>query len=111
MTAQPALDLTTPSAPVRAIALVLHGGRVNGMGPVRAHQLAVLRMRPFGAALRSAGSPFGLAVAALRYSVRGWNGAATDRWVGQIDEVHATPRVWSEQEIYQKAQSEDIPDA
>ena len=46
------------------------------MGRVRAHQLAVVRMRPFGSAMRSAGWPFGLAVAALRYAVRGWNGAA-----------------------------------
>ncbi|UQU62537.1 LamG domain-containing protein [Couchioplanes caeruleus] len=38
---------------------------------------------------------------------RGWNGAASDRWVGAIDEVHATPRVWSEAEIYQKAQADD----
>ena len=76
MTAQPALDISTPPTAVRAVALVLHGGRAHGMGRVRPHQLAVLRMRPFASSLRSAGSPFGLAVAALRYSVRGWNGAA-----------------------------------
>jgi len=27
-------------------------------------------------------------------------GAASERWAGEIDEVHVTPRVWSEQEIY-----------
>jgi dienelactone hydrolase len=75
MSAEPALALPTPPATVRAVALVLHGGRAHGMGRVRPNQLAVLRMRPFASALRSAGSPFGLAVATLRYAVRGWNGA------------------------------------
>ncbi|MEV4637675.1 LamG-like jellyroll fold domain-containing protein [Actinoplanes sp. NPDC049548] len=41
---------------------------------------------------------------------RGWNAGPSQRWVGRIDEVHATPRVWPEQEIYQKAQTEDLPD-
>lgn len=76
MTAQPVLHLTDPSAQTRAIALVLHGGRAKGMSRVRAHQLAVLRMRPFSAALHAAGSRAGLAVATLRYAVRGWNGTA-----------------------------------
>ena len=43
--------------------------------PVRAHQLAVLRMRPFVASLRRHGGRDGLVVAQLRYRVRGWNGA------------------------------------
>jgi hypothetical protein len=35
---------------------------------------------------------------------RGWNAAAAaDRWIGEIDEVHVTPRVWTEQEIYEKS--------
>jgi hypothetical protein len=35
---------------------------------------------------------------------RGWvDGNAVHRWVGEIDEVHVTPRVWSEQEIYEKS--------
>ena len=44
--------------------------------PVRASQLAVLRMAPFVTSLRRAGAEHGLAVARLRYLVRGWNGAA-----------------------------------
>jgi dienelactone hydrolase len=76
VTPQPALDIREPSAPTRAVALVLHGGRARGMRRVRGRQLAVLRMRPFSSALYGAGSPRGLAVAALRYAVRGWNGAA-----------------------------------
>jgi pimeloyl-ACP methyl ester carboxylesterase len=59
----------------RAVALVLHGGRSTGQGPVRARQLAVLRMLPFASALQRAGGQRGLTVARMRYLVRGWNGA------------------------------------
>lgn len=31
------------------------------------------------------------------------NNAADERWEGRIDEVHATPRIWTEAEIYDKA--------
>lgn len=72
----PVLDVDVPNGEVRAIALFLHGGRSRGMGPVRANQLAVIRMRPFVSALRRAGADCGLAVARLRYKVRGWNGSA-----------------------------------
>jgi dienelactone hydrolase len=73
---EPALAVRVPRGPVRAVALVLHGGRAQGTGPVRASQLAVLRMVPFAIALRRAGAVDGLAVARLRYVQRGWNGAA-----------------------------------
>jgi pimeloyl-ACP methyl ester carboxylesterase len=43
---------------------------------VCANQLAVLRMLPFARTLRAAGNVRGLAVARLRYAVRGWNGLA-----------------------------------
>lgn len=76
MSDQPTLHIATPPGRVRAVALVLHGGREHGTGPVRSTQLAVLRMAPFAAALRRAGREHGLAVARLRYLVRGWNGAA-----------------------------------
>jgi pimeloyl-ACP methyl ester carboxylesterase len=42
---------------------------------VRANQLAVVRMTPFSTTMRRAGTEHGLAVARLRYLVRGWNGA------------------------------------
>jgi pimeloyl-ACP methyl ester carboxylesterase len=76
MTAQPALTVATPRRDVQAIALVLHGGRATSRQPVRPTNLAVLRMSPFASGLRRAGSTHGLAVARLRYIVRGWNGAA-----------------------------------
>jgi dienelactone hydrolase len=73
---QPTLTVALPDGPVRAVAVVLHGGRSHGTGPVRASHLAVLRMVPFARALRRAGRADGLAVARLRYVQRGWNGAA-----------------------------------
>jgi len=75
-----------PEGDPKAIALVLHGGRSASTSTVRANQLAVLRMAPFSASLRRAGRRRGLAVARMRYLVRGWNGGAQApvadvRWV------------------------------
>ena len=70
---EPRLIVADAKGPVRGIAVVLHGGRSKSRAPVRATQLAVLRMRPFVTALRSTD---GLVVAQVRYRVRGWNGAA-----------------------------------
>lgn len=75
MSTDPILTVDASPQPTRAVALVLHGGRSQGTGPVRAGQLAVLRMKPFASSLVRAGAPHGLAVARLRYRVRGWNGA------------------------------------
>jgi dienelactone hydrolase len=73
---EPALSVTVPGTEVRAVALVLHGGRESDVTRVRATQTAVLRMVPFARSLRRAGGGHGLAVARLRYLVRGWNGPA-----------------------------------
>lgn len=70
----PSLRVETPPGAVRGVALVLHGGREASTEPARDRQLAVLRMRPFATALRAAGRSHGLAVARLRYRLRGWNG-------------------------------------
>jgi len=75
VTAAPYYAVRSPAGEVQAIALVLHGGRATGTGPVRATQLAVVRMAPFIASLRRGGGGRGLAVAHMRYLVRGWNGA------------------------------------
>jgi pimeloyl-ACP methyl ester carboxylesterase len=74
MTDEPTLLVADAAGPVRAIALVLHGGRAKSRLPVRATNLAVLRMRPFVSSLRRYGSA-GLVVAQVRYRARGWNGA------------------------------------
>jgi dienelactone hydrolase len=76
MTEEPALHVEEPAGAVRGIALVLHGGRATGTTPVRSRQLAVLRMAPFAHSLHRAGRDTGLAVARLRYVVRGWNGSS-----------------------------------
>lgn len=76
MSPEPALIVDPPDGPVRAVAMVLHGGRVQGTGRVRPWQPAVLRMRPFASSIRRAGAADGLAVARLRYVQQGWNGAA-----------------------------------
>ena len=72
----PHLTIVAPKGAARAVALVLHGGRANSHAPVRATNLTVVRMTPFAASLRRAGADLGLAVARLRYVVRGWNGGA-----------------------------------
>jgi pimeloyl-ACP methyl ester carboxylesterase len=94
VTQRPFFAVREPAGDLRAIALVLHGGRSQGTTAVRAHQLAVVRMTPFTAALRRAGRRHGLAVAHMRYVVRGWNGAERApvgdvRWVlDQLAERH-----------------------
>jgi pimeloyl-ACP methyl ester carboxylesterase len=71
---EPDLIVAGSAGPVRGIAVVLHGGRSKSHMPVRATQLAVLRMQPFVHALRRHAAD-GLVVAQVRYRVRGWNGA------------------------------------
>jgi dienelactone hydrolase len=72
---EPKLIVSTPRGQVRGVAVVLHGGRENSTAPVRFTQPAVLRMVPFVRSLRRHGKADGLAVAQVRYRVRGWNGA------------------------------------
>jgi dienelactone hydrolase len=58
----------------------------------RPWHLSVLRLRPFAAAIARVEAPRGVAVASLRYRVRGWNGAqespvADARWaLGRLSE-------------------------
>lgn len=92
MTPQPNLHVDAPRATATGVALVLHGGRSKSVQPVTRRQLTVLRMRPFASALRKSGAAEGLAVAQLRYAVRGWNGdlqspLADARWA--LDQLHA----------------------
>jgi predicted esterase len=58
----------------RAVVLLLHGGRSKGRGAVRSWHGAVLRMLPFVGQLARTGEGQ-VAVATLRYAVRGWNGS------------------------------------
>lgn len=70
------LQMAAAPEPPAGVALVLHGGRELSSDPVRAWNLAVLRMLPIARSLGAVGQPSGLAVARLRYGVRGWNGPA-----------------------------------
>jgi alpha-beta hydrolase superfamily lysophospholipase len=86
VTGRPFFAVTEPAGVPKALALVLHGGRAQSRAGVRPHQLAVVRMTPFAVSLRRAGRRHGLAVARMRYLLRGWNGAtqapvADVRWV------------------------------
>jgi pimeloyl-ACP methyl ester carboxylesterase len=62
----------------QAIALVLHGGEETSTEPVHRLRPTYLRMLPFALDLARAGRHARLGVLALRYRVRGWNGAAMD---------------------------------
>jgi predicted esterase len=62
-------DVPEPSA----VVLVLHGGREHSTRAVHRWQAAVWWMLPFATAVRAAGNG-SVAVAVLRYAVRGWNG-------------------------------------
>lgn len=72
----------------RAVVLILHGGTTSSRDPVQRYGHPVLRMLPFALSLRRSRSD--IAVALMRYAMRGWNGAARSpvadaRWaLGEI---------------------------
>jgi alpha-beta hydrolase superfamily lysophospholipase len=68
------VDLPSPTS-VRAVALVLHGGREHSYDPALPSQLTAVRMRPFARVLQRCGAAAGLAVSSLGYRYRGWNGS------------------------------------
>jgi len=69
----PHLRFTGDGSQPEAVVLLLHGGSTDSFAATRAFDPAVLRMIPFGrSVLRSGGGR--IAVASLRYAVRGWNG-------------------------------------
>jgi alpha-beta hydrolase superfamily lysophospholipase len=94
---EPTLIVRPARGTVRAVVLVLPGGRAESTEVSRPWHLSVLRMQPFAWAIRRAAARRGVAVASLRYRVRGWNGAqeapvrdarwALDRLREQLGEV------------------------
>jgi dienelactone hydrolase len=85
------LDLPQPES-VLAAALVLHGGREHSFDPALPSHLTAVRMRPFARTLQRHGARAGLAVFALGYRYRGWNGAeespvADTRWA--LDQIRS----------------------
>ncbi|MEP7370184.1 MAG: alpha/beta fold hydrolase, partial [Dermatophilaceae bacterium] len=69
----PRLSITGDDTSAEAVVLLLHGGTPDSFSPVRAFDLSVLRIIPFGRSVIRAGNGR-IALASLRYSVRGWNG-------------------------------------
>jgi pimeloyl-ACP methyl ester carboxylesterase len=72
--AHPHLSVSAPRRNPRAVALILHGGRERGQMEVPPTSLAYLRMLPFAMQIL-ADTRGELAVAVVRFRVRGWNGA------------------------------------
>ena len=75
-----AMTVNAPEGGVDGVVLVLHGGRARSTAATSPTQLAVARMLPFGPAVTRVAGETGLrvAVARLRYRVRGWNGRRRD---------------------------------
>ena len=69
----PHLHFTGNDASAEAVVLLLHGGSPHQFTPVRAFDPSVLRLIPFGRSVGHAGGGR-IALASLRYAVRGWNG-------------------------------------
>jgi predicted esterase len=69
----PHLNLVGDDARAEAVVLLLHGGTTDSFASVRAFDPAVLRLIPFGRSVVRAGGGR-IALATLRYAVRGWNG-------------------------------------
>ena len=68
----PTLTVDTPGTDPQGVALVLHGGQQRSGDPVHPWNLAALRMVPFARRIAEEGQGR-IAVARLRYAVRGWN--------------------------------------
>ncbi|HEX3900205.1 MAG TPA: alpha/beta fold hydrolase [Mycobacteriales bacterium] len=91
---EPALTAYSSPGTVKAVALVLPGGKADSFEAAVPSQLTAVRMRPFARRLARAGAGRGLAVSMLRYRYRGWNGSEASpaedaRWaLEQIRETH-----------------------
>jgi dienelactone hydrolase len=71
----PQLTFTGHGDQPEAVVLLLHGGSPDSFDSVRGFDPSVLRMIPFGRSVSRAGRGR-IALAKLRYTVRGWNGEA-----------------------------------
>jgi pimeloyl-ACP methyl ester carboxylesterase len=77
---------------VRAVVLVLPGGRSRGIQPASTRNLAYRRMVPIARSVHSASAADGVGTYLLRYRVRGWNEPSQDpvhdaRWA--LDGIRA----------------------
>ena len=74
----------------RTVVLVLYGGQADGTAPSRPWHLAALRLRPVEAAVAARSAGRDIAVATVRYRLRGWNGVRAD---AALDASHAVETV------------------
>ena len=73
MASAPHLRFSGGDARAEAVVLLLHGGMENHLSRARPFDPSVLRLIPFGRSVVRAGGGR-IALASLRYAVRGWNG-------------------------------------
>lgn len=91
--------LRVPDGQVRAVALVMHGGRARSTAAARPWQLAAVRMWPFAGALWTGGRTRGLAVGMVRYRYRGWNDDAQDPVADAEQALQAVTDRWPERPV------------
>lgn len=70
----PSTSVRAASGPVRAVVVVLPGGKADSYQPTTPRQLTRVRMVPFARAIARRGRDHGVEVWTLRYRYRGWNG-------------------------------------
>lgn len=90
---RPYVETIDPPGAVRAVALVLHGGKATDIGVPKARSLSLLRVRPFWQQIAAAGADDGVAGWLLRYRHPGWNGVAADA---------ARDTVWALREVVRR---------
>lgn len=75
---EPELSVRLPPDPPRGVVVLLHGGRATATEPVRPWSAPLLRMSVMAGPLARRGRASGIAVALLRFRLRGWNGDRAD---------------------------------
>nr|WP_245695359.1 alpha/beta family hydrolase [Streptomyces antibioticus] len=83
----PLVPRLLPARP-RAAVLLLHGGREAGLTPSRPWHPAALRMRPFHRAIEAALPHGDVALARVRYRLRGWNDVRADPVPDTLDALN-----------------------
>nr|WP_221476698.1 alpha/beta fold hydrolase [Streptomyces zagrosensis] len=82
------------ATPPRAVVLLLHGGREDGLEPPPALNLPSARMLPFARAIARDTAGHAVVLGSVRYRHRGWNGERDDaaqdaqRALDELSELH-----------------------
>jgi predicted esterase len=70
----PSVSVLEADGTTTAVVLVLGGGQANSLAPYGTRQLSAIRMKPFASLIHFRGKAHGVAVWAVHYRYRGWNG-------------------------------------